>query len=376
MFLTKSKYSIARRLRVLASVAMIAAMTALSGCDSVIYDDEGDCDIHYRLRFTFDYNVLFSDAFAQHVHSVSVYAFNPDGTFAWQRDESGWQLSADGYMMDLDGVPPGDYHLIAWCGMDNSFIGTEPEAFTLPELTPGVSTEADLRCRMERERRDDGSAHSSRDLWPLFHGTVEGVEIIDNSSLEADGQTVVYKCNLKKNTNRVRIILQQLSANDVKAEGFSYKIETDNGLMAHTNDVIDDETITYHAWNTETGEAGIIIGGDEGADTRAESETKVKVAIADLTTARLVKGRSTTLTVFNPKGEVAARIPLVDYALLVKDNYSHPMTDQEFLDREDTYTLTFFLDENYRWDAASIIINSWRVVKDNVDIVTPTSEHE
>jgi hypothetical protein len=38
------------------------------------------------------------------------------------------------------------------------------------------------------------------------------------------------------------------------------------------------------------------------------------------------------------------------------------MTDQEYLDRQDDFTFTFFLDSDMRWLDASIIINSWTVV--------------
>lgn len=353
-------------------MAALMAATALTGCDSAIYDDEGDCDIHYRLRFRFDYNLMWADAFPHHVHSVAVYAFHPDGTFAWQREESGLHLAADGYMMNLDGVTPGEYRLIAWCGMENSFLGTQPESFTLPELTPGVSTESELQCRMERLRHADGSAYSESDLWPLFHGMVADVEIIDPESLEADGQTVVYECSLKKDTNRVRVILQQLSGDDLDVNNFTFRIQSDNGHMAHDNEVLDDETITYRPWNTESGVAGV---GQPGlaAPGRAGDDlsfTPVRVAIADLTVGRLIYGRPMTLMVTNTKNETVASIPLVDYAVMVKGNYPEPMDEQEYLDREDTYTLTFFLDSSQKWAGVSVFINSWRVLSKDVNITS------
>ena len=52
---------------------------------------------------------------------------------------------------------------------------------------------------------------------------------------------------------------------------------------------------------------------------------------------------------------------------MLKDGYGHEMTDQEYLDRQDDYTLTFFLDRNQKWIGTSIIINSWKVVLSNVD---------
>ena len=78
------------------------------------------------------------------------------------------------------------------------------------------------------------------------------------------------------------------------------------------------------------------------------------------------------LTIANSQGDTVARIPVIDYALLAKDyyeeEYNHIMSDQEFLDREDDYVMTFFLDENNRWINSQILIHSWRVVVSNVDI--------
>ena len=61
-------------------------------------------------------------------------------------------------------------------------------------------------------------------------------------------------------------------------------------------------------------------------------------------------------------------IPLADYALLVKGHYNRQLSDQEYLDRQDEYNLTFFLDEDNNWASSSIIINSWRVVLSDVEL--------
>jgi hypothetical protein len=54
--------------------------------------------------------------------------------------------------------------------------------------------------------------------------------------------------------------------------------------------------------------------------------------------------------------------------LLVKSNYKSHWGDQEFLDRQDEYNMTFFLDNNLRWLNAEIIINSYRVVLNDVGL--------
>ncbi len=370
-----------KHLRRLLAICLVAPL--LAACDSAIYDEEGDCDIHYRLRFRFDHNLLFADAVNSQVTSVGVYAFDAEtGLFAWQRLESGEALARSGYEMNLDGVEPGRYRLVAWCGLDNAHIGGKPESFTLPKLTPGVSTREELRCRLERETDPDGSHHSRGDLWNLFHGfpaddqwNEQVVEIIDPESLRADGQTVEYTVRLKKDTNRVRVILQQLSGEDIDAENFSYTIEAENGLMAHDNSLLPETKITYHPHRVGSGIAGVGLPGLLSRDETPDGIKPVKVAVADLSIGRLVKDNPVTLTVYAPDGKVSARIPLVDYALLAaegetfyKDGRPYAMGQQEYLDREDSYTLTFFLDRSKDWQAVRLQILSWRIVFNHIDI--------
>ena len=65
-------------------------------------------------------------------------------------------------------------------------------------------------------------------------------------------------------------------------------------------------------------------------------------------------------------------MPLIDYALLVRSHYKRPdgtpLTDQEYLDYQDDYSMVFFLDDQGRWMDSYIYINSWRVILQNVDM--------
>ena len=85
---------------------------------------------------------------------------------------------------------------------------------------------------------------------------------------------------------------------------------------------------------------------------------------------RLVTENNPVLSIYNCKtDEKVLSIPLKDYALLVKGNYNKAMSDQEYLDRQDEYNLTFFLDEFGNTLSASVIINSWHVVLQNSDLM-------
>lgn len=348
-------------------VAAVACCCAMTACDSAIYDYEGDCSVSYRLLFRYDKNMKWADAFANEVKSVHLYAFGKDGTLVWQQSDSGEALQDDRYAMKLD-LPAGDYRLLAWCGLENS--GNHDESFSVPEARVGSTRIEDLQCRLKRLHEADGSAYSKERLYPLFHGMLD-VSLPTGD----DSGDYTFTMPLTKDTNHVRVILQQLSGEPVDVNDFTFRIEEENGLMAYDNTLMPDELITYRSYDKKSGTAGLGIddypeigkGVNPAPDTGGNTITSVSVAIADLSIARLVKGRSTILTVETAEGRTAARIPLTDYALLLKDGYGKEMTDQDYLDRQDEYTLTFFLDENQLWIGTSIIINSWRVVFKDVD---------
>ncbi|MEE0235701.1 MAG: FimB/Mfa2 family fimbrial subunit, partial [Bacteroidales bacterium] len=51
-------------------------MLAGSSCvNGLIFEGEGDCGVYYRIRFKYDYNIKFADAFANEVNSVALYVF-------------------------------------------------------------------------------------------------------------------------------------------------------------------------------------------------------------------------------------------------------------------------------------------------------------
>lgn len=344
-----------------AALAAVAALLTVS-CDKVLFDDEGDCDVVYRLRFRYDWNMKYADAFPHEVKSVNLYAFDSEGKLIWQTVESGSRLAAEDYSITLP-LPAGSYSLLAWCGVDGG------ESFTIPEVRTGDTPES-LHCRLNRTSTDAGAV-SADDLHHLFHGTLD-VDLPAND----DGGEYTYTMGLKKDTNVFRIVLQHLSGKDIDADDFTFRIEDHNGWLNHDNTLRDDEKITYHAWDTYSGTAGVDLPAEQALAPADDSRaiTEVKVAVAELTTSRLTvrDGASPPKPMLIIRkadgGDLVARIPVTDYALLVKGNYHRPMDDQEYLDRQDEYNMTFFLDDNLDWISTSVIINSWRVVLNPSDI--------
>lgn len=316
---------------------LLSVLFVMTACDG-IYEDEGDCSVHYHVKFRYDMNMKFADAFAHEVNSVTLYVLDEQNNVVWQGSEQGETLAQEGYAMEVD-VAPGSYSLLAWCGLagGNSFA------------VPVSSRKEDLICSLKREHKLDGTAYVKEDLNRLYHGYLE------KQTFSSEEGTHTFVVPLVKNTNNIRVVLQHLSGEPVDKDKFTFSITDENGVMNWDNKLLSDEPVTYYAWHTDSGTAGI-----DDVDSRTVSS--FSAAIAELTTARLVKEKVPRLKVTNDKGETVFSIPLIDYALLVKGEYNRRMDDQEYLDRQDEYNMVFFLDEGDRWMDAYIYINSWKVV--------------
>ena len=329
---------------------MLLLFGASLGSCNVLTEEEQDCAVY--VRFKYDMNMKFADAFQNAVNSVTLYAFDKNGVLAFQKTEEGDLLKQDGYRMRLDGISHSDkaeYDFITWAGEPDN------ESFIIPLLTVGKSTKDDLYCQLKRA--EGGIVND--DLEALFHGQANDLNFGRAATSKMDDVVVP----LVKNTNNIRIVLQHLSGKPVDVENFNFTITDENGLMKYDNSLMKDEVLTYQAWRTDDGKAGL---GDQVENV--EGVTEINVAIAELTVARLMTTERPILTITNAEGKKVLSIPLVDYALLVKGYYNRDMSDQEYLDRQDEYALTFFLDEADEWIASTIIINSWKVVLRDLDL--------
>ena len=244
-------------------------------------------------------------------------------------------------------VEPGEYGLLAWCGT------TDKGSFSIPATTVGKQ----LTCTLDRQHDAGNKAFVTEDLDRLFHGWLP-----EQTFGKTEG-TYTYTVPLVKNTNNVRVVLQHISGEAVDKDRFVFTITGTNGSMDWDNTLLPDEPVTFYAWHTDAGEAGM----DPGIEAMPiVSRAVFSAAIAELTVPRLVKGQELRLTVTDKEtGRTVFSIPLIDYALLVKGFYNRDMDDQEYLDRQDVYDMVFFLDESDRWLDAYIYVNSWKVVLHN-----------
>ncbi|MDE6588617.1 MAG: FimB/Mfa2 family fimbrial subunit [Paramuribaculum sp.] len=322
--------------RALAGVAIAATPAgALTSCDSAIYDDLDPCDEGVVLRFVYDYNMEYANAFPAKVDCLTLHIYDSEGRFVETRTElSRAMLSDESYRMRLD-LPAGTYRMVAYGGME-----CDAASFAYTNAAPAAAaTLTDLSVTLPLA--DD--ATSSTLLHPLYYGAID-------VTVEPDkmGETTLP---MMKDTNNLRIVLQHLSGSPVDGRDFDFLITDDNTVLAHDNSVVKGNPVTYTPWTSGTASAGT---DDSGAD--------VTVGYAELSTSRFVTSNSPRLIIRNrATGANVVDIPLVNYLLLLKSDIYTEMGSQEFLDRQSEWSMVFFLTGDAQWYNVMIKINDWVV---------------
>ena len=312
---------------------------SLFSCTGLIYDTGGEGACKVSVRFKYDYNMKFADAFANEVHSVSVFVFDPaTGRLVARASDSGNHLAGD-YYLSIPDLPAGRYDLVAWCGLEGSgFTVSDPK------------TKDELFCIMNTVTR--AASCSDKDPGALYYGYAGNVHL----DILPQGAANTVVLDLIKNTNSIKVVLQALnSSSPLLPDEYDFVISDDNAVLDWKNEASPAAEVDYYPWDKR-----------QGSVKYDDNDTYLTAAVAEFTTSRLFKKNEDKVmlaVVDKTTGQKVINIPMVDYFLMVKGNYNRDMADQEFLDRQDDYQITFFLDNTRGWSIASgIFINGWHVV--------------
>lgn len=294
----------------------ILALAGLAACDYIHDDSLPLCE--YHVRFVYDYNMKYADAFQHEVTKAALFICDDKGNFISRRDIEGDELKANNILLDLD---PGTYQLLTWAGLDE-------DSYEWPELTPGSSTINDIRVRTRRGT----DATQPNELEPLWHAL---------DTLVITGTTHEEKViSLAKNTNKLRLVLQDTDGNSMNVNNFTFQIVADNGYMDYDNQLLDDPAITYTPYFTDN--VDIAAG-----DSLMGRPTNQYVAVAELNTMRLMDKQNYRLIVRHKDWEEdVLNVNLCNYLLLTQME-GHNISAQEYLDRQDEYSIIFFLTPVY-----------------------------
>ena len=161
--------------------------------------------------------------------------------------------------MKLD-LKQGNYHFVAYGG-----LACNKSSF-LMKYTPGEGTgytdlqvELDLECLTNPKRKN-------------LHGLYWGELTLATADLYSEGTV-----EMMKNTNNIRVVLQQMNGEPVDDKKFEFEITDDNILFSYDNNLLENGMVTYTSWAQGQASAGFT---DEGRE--------VVVAYPELSTSRLM----------------------------------------------------------------------------------------
>lgn len=333
--------------------ALACFAAGLSGC-SLLHEDLPECEALLKVRFIFDYNLNFADAFPYAVKSVNVWAFDYDGKLVWSGSASGEVLKENDFAFDTT-LGEGTYDFVAWCGLENN------DDFNLATYTPASMEELEVKLKTIEE---DGRNISRSHLPGLFHGRAMQQTFTvnsDNPSLK----TVTIP--LMKDTNDIRVLLQRYDGSPIGENDFDVDIKIANAWLGWNNDLLpDNPEVTYSWWGQRFGQITV-------NDQMKAAGNVISGIVYELSSSRLLATSEAILTVTrNSDGKAIIEVPIIDYFLMVQGHYVNPdgtpLTDQQYLDRQDDYSIIFFLDKKNEWYVgAGIYINSWAVVPPQKD---------
>lgn len=302
-----------------------------------------------RLRFVYEYNMERANAFHNQVHCLSLHVYDKDGNYVGTYTETRQSVLGDeAYRMPLN-LPDGDYHVVVYGGM-----ACEASSFShTASIGPGASLPS-LGVRVNPECLTDDRL---RRLHDHFYGSAD-IKVTQNE----ESEHTVY---MMRNTNTIQVALQHLNGSPIDCADFNYTITDDNTLMDAGNNLLAAGEVAYSPYETVNFTTGTKAG---------EGQTEVNAAVARFTVSRLVQDKATSCTLHVTRksdGSSVLKLPIVNYMLMFKDNHdaTKPMSDQEYLDRENSWRFVFFLDESNgnSWVNTRIIINDWKVVVNNTE---------
>ena len=328
---------------------------AFSSCER-IYEDLDPCPHGVSLRFIYDYNMEYANAFPKQVDCLTLYIYDDKGNYVDTKTVTGTELQDENYRMKLN-LEKGNYHFVAYGG-----LACDEKTFSVVQEPASGSKYTDLRVEMDKSRVT-ATVPKDRKLHDIFWGELS----LATADLYSEGTV-----EMMKNTNNIRIVLQQLEGGTVNADDFDFEITDNNSLFNYDNDLLTGgiPTVTYTPWTKGQAQTGVTHTGSQA------TPIPVEVAYAELSTSRLMKKNNPHLVVKrrkenksnkDGKDDVVINIPLNEYLLLTCSEY-YKMGDQEYLDRESRWTLFFFLQENGNWWNVKIVVNDWVVRINDVEL--------
>lgn len=318
----------------------LAVLTVLWGMSSCIDENNNDCG-YIKVTFDYSYNMTSLNLLANQADHLALYVFDDQERLVHKTTCEESEITND-YCLYLNDLSEGSYKFVSWA--QSKRVENDGGGFLIPDLIVGSSTLDELSYYLTR-----AEGQSQCEMNNLLIGVTEADIIKAGGS-----QTVNIK--LKKVNKKVRVVLLPYGGGSaIDVDHFTFKIvdEKGNGHVHYDYELIDDEKITYHPYytaNSRPTEAEIL------RNVTVEVE---QAAIAELNTSRIIETNNPTLSISSKESDqeiISINLPWF-FSLTGMESHKE-WSIQEYLDRQDKYAITLFM-QGDTWMQGTIIINGW-----------------
>lgn len=313
------------------TISVLSFVLAMMSMVSCMHDNQDDCTLDLSFRYV--YNMQNADGFAHEVDEVDVFVFDNANHFVGKYT-SGVKEGKDN-TMHIPLPVSGKYTFVAWArslGESDEFAN-----FTL-SASGKCDTKEELTARLRQ-----ASGRADHKLNSLLNGTLEA---------EVSGAKRHLTIDMMKCTNAIRVILMPSSVGKTFAsEDFDIHIEGRNGWLAYDASTYQKDPVIYYPYYQKLEQ--------KGSENVSDAEINNAV-VADLNTSRIMYGSDPRLVIRNTKiGRDILNIDLAWFlSLQAIGEHKGEWGNQEYLDRQDEYAMTFFIDGD-TWMKTHIIVNGW-----------------
>ena len=295
-----------------------------------VKDETDDCPYGFWLNLHYTYNILDVEAAPEYINEVSVFIYDAEGNYVSRLDVPRSVLAANDHRVRIEGLQEGDYQFVVWSGMGNSQYAITGDALTMD----------DFRLSLAGTSTDYAS-----ELPALYHGYL-GATHYDDSYAQHDVE-------LMKNTNQLACLVVSVSENtEIDSEDYTMKVITANSVMDVHNNLVSDDLITYEPFEQE----GVTFDdSDFGSLQGIKFNIMTLRLMSDRDCRIILEKRSTSEQLFD--------ISLPEYIGMIGSLYTNlgkPLSVQEYLDRQDFYTIVFYLNGDLD-QLVQLQVNSWRL---------------
>ena len=312
---------------------VLACLLLTSSC-TWVKDNNDDCPYGFWLNLRYTYNILDVEAAPEYVKDVSVFVYDSVGNYVTRIDAPQETLKAFDHRVRVEGLPEGDYQFVVWSGIGNSEYAISGDRLTLDDFRLSLATAS------------DPVISPAGGLPDLFYGSLPTVHY--------DNAYATHDVFMMKNTNQLACLVVPLDdGKEIEPDEYTMKVITANGTMDARNRLVSDVAITYEPFAKDTvtiddSDYGLLHGIKFGIST---------LRLIEDTDCRLILEKSET-------GEKIFNISLPEYIGMIGSLYTNagrPLSVQEYLDRQDFYTIVFFLSGDNLDQLLQLQVNSWRL---------------